>query len=277
MISILRKTLASYLYHSARSRALFSLYGVVIKEVRVSFRQFFTWDYPFTSLVRVITIILSTLNRLFLGRSLKYSFSFTGEDRILEGLLKPIITENGFYVDVGCNHPIFLSNSYGFYRKGWKGICVDANKELIKKYRYYRPKDIAVCALVSDQTQELTFHNSQNDVLSTVEMSNVELMRQEGLSYNLSRMIPQTLTAILQKCNAPPQFEFLSIDVEEHDLNVLMSLDLNKFKPNVIVVEDESFDPVDPKNNRIYNYLKQWNYEIEGFILKNLYFRRIVH
>lgn len=94
-------------------------------EIRSSFRQFSTWRFPLKSMFRVVSVILSALVRLLLGRSLKYSYAFAGEDRIIEGLLMPRITEPGFYVDVGTNHPKLFPNTYGLYRKGWGGICID--------------------------------------------------------------------------------------------------------------------------------------------------------
>src|SRR5690606_9742190 len=145
-----RKYLHSKLYKSAYGRAAFTLGGVVIMEIRSSFRQFFTWRYPLRSLLRTISIIFSSLVRLSLGRSLKYSYAFAGEDKAIEGLLKPRITKPGFYVDVGANHPTAFSNTYGLYRKGWRGICIDANAKLVDLYSLYRPKDQAIVALVSD-------------------------------------------------------------------------------------------------------------------------------
>ena len=64
------------------------MFGIVFKEVKMAFLQFYTFKHPISSLFRTIGIIFSSLNRLVLGRSLKYSFSFTGEDRIIESLLK---------------------------------------------------------------------------------------------------------------------------------------------------------------------------------------------
>ena len=194
-----RNKLSRSLYKSAYSRSLYTLWGVVIKELRFSFSHFYTWKYPVRSLLRLISIILSSLLRLALGRSLKYSFAFTGEDRIIEGILKPIITDNGYYVDVGCNHPKFLSNTYSFYRRGWKGICVDANERLIRKYALYRPKDIAVQALVSNKIEKRSFYLSQNDVLSTTEQSNLDFISDEGLSYESKQFVTETLTSILDQ------------------------------------------------------------------------------
>src|SRR5690606_114765 len=177
-----RRYFHTKLYKSAYSRAAFTLWGVVITEIRSSFRQFFTWRYPLRSLLRTISIILSALVRLPLGRSLKYSYAFAGEDKVIEGLLKPRITEPGFYVDVGANHPKLFSNTYGLYRKGWRGICIDANQELIDLYALNRPRDRAIVALVSADHEEREFYQVQNDVLSTTETAFLEEYRKEGLS-----------------------------------------------------------------------------------------------
>lgn len=269
---IQNKVLQNLLYKSAYSRSFFTLYGVVLKEIRVAFSQFFTFKYPIRSLIRTIGIIFSSVNRLVLGRSLKYSFSFTGEDRIIEGILKPNIIQNGQYVDVGANHPTFLSNTYGLYRKGWRGICIDANSQLIKKYAYYRPKDKAVDVLVSDQEELRGFYMVQNNVLSTTKEFALEQYKQEGLEIKLKTLKTQTLTQILDEHQFPSGFELLSVDAEEHDFEVLQGLDWEKYQPKLVVVEDETFDSTRAEQNPIFCYMKEKGYALEGFVLKNLYF-----
>lgn len=273
-----QKVLSKQLYKSTYSRAFFTLYGVVLKEIRCSFKQFFTWKSPVKSFFRVCSVLLSAFLRLVLGRSVKLSFAFTGEDRLLEGIFKPLITHQGFYVEVGCNHPVFLSNTYGFYRKGWRGICVDANQKMIDKFAYYRPKDTAVTALVSDLEEKRDFYVVQNDVLSTTEIENVELAEQEGLSYEKTQVQTRSLTNILDNNNAPNQIDILSVDAEEHDLHVLKSLDFSRYEPTVIIVEDETFEFLKPDENEIYQFVVSQGYELVGFVLTNLYFKkRLVH
>jgi hypothetical protein len=267
-----RRYFHTKLYKSAHSRAAFTSGGVVIMEIKMSFRQFFTWKYPFRSLFRTIAVALSALVRLLLGRSVKYSFAFAGEDKVIEGLLKPRITKPGFYVDVGCNHPTLFSNTYGLYRKGWRGVCIDANQELTDLYRLYRPRDKAVAALVSDDREERDFYQVQNDVLSTTATDFLEEYRQEGLSIDVHQLKPRLLTEILNSVQAPAVFDLLSVDTEEHDLQVLRSLDLKVYHPRLIVMEDESFDPIFPEKNEIYRYLSSFGYRLEGYVLKNLYF-----
>lgn len=244
-------------------------------EIRNSFRQFFTWKYPFRSLFQIVAIFLSALLRLLLGRNLKYSYAFAGEDKIIEGLLKPRITEPGFYVDVGANHPKLFSNTYGLYRKGWRGVCIDANRKLIDLYGLYRPGDKAITALVSDDREERDFYQVQNDVLSTTETGFLGDYRHEGLSIEVHGFKPRQLTEIMESVKAPADFALLTVDVEQHDLQVLKSLDLHVYHPRLIVVEDESFDPLFPEQNKIYDYLSGFGYRLEGYVLKNLYFMRV--
>lgn len=273
-LSPIRAKYQDLLYKNAYSRALFAVWGLVIMEIRMSFRQFFTWNYPVRSLFRTLAVVFSSLARIFLGRSLKYTYAFAGEDRIIEGILKPQITQSGYYVDVGCNHPRFLSNTYGLYRKGWRGICIDANPTQINLYSLYRPKDKAIAALISDTKDERDFYEVQNDVLSTIETDFLEEYKKEGLAVTTRRMIPQTLTEVLDGLRAPMEFDLLTIDAEEHDLQVLQSLDLDAYHPRLIIIEDETFDHMHPHDNEVYLYLAEKGYMLEGFVLKNLFFKR---
>jgi hypothetical protein len=272
--SSIKEKFNTHLYLKSHSRAFFTLYGLVIKELRVCFSQFFTWRYPLSSLVRTIGILGSSLLRLVLGRHVKYSFAFTGEDRLLESLYKGKISESGFYVDVGCNHPVFLSNTYLFYRRGWRGVCIDANQQLINKFKFYRPRDYAVCALVSNQKEQRMFYQLTNSVLSTTETKMLDTYREEGQKIEPTVMETFSLTEIFDRAKAPHHIDILSIDTEEHDWPVLQSLDFEKYAPMIIVIEADDFIPSEPNTNEIYRYLMKKGYSFEGFLLTNLYFRR---
>ncbi len=269
---MVRKHLRPYLYGRARSRALLTLYGQVWRETRVAFAQCYTGRYPVRSFLRTVGVGGSAVARLALGRHLKYSFAFTGEDLILQGLRKPLITQPGFYVDVGCNHPTFLSNTYLFYRRGWRGICVDANPALIRQYQRLRPRDTAIAAFISDAPGLQTFHLVENDVLSTGEPTNLPAIRAAGLTYQTTQIPAQTLTAVLDAHRAPAQFDILSVDVEEHDYQVLRSLDWSRYRPRLVVVEDETFDPTQPTANQIFTWMTAQKYRLVGYVLTNLYF-----
>lgn len=241
-------------------------------EMRVAPSQFFSGRYPLRSTVHLFQIYFSIFLRLAMGRNVKLSYAFFGEDRLLEGLLKPKIGYSGFYVDVGSNHPKFLSNTFGLYRKGWRGICIDANETLIEKHRRLRPKDNAIVALVSSSKSVREFYSVENVVLSTTSRQNIAAIEAESLAYTVEEKSTETLTDILYAYNAPPKFELLSIDAEEHDFEVLKGLDFQIFRPTLIVVEDETFRIDDPFRNKIYRLLVEEEYRLEGYVLKNLYF-----
>ncbi len=275
--SYLQNKLHKSLYNNAYSRAFYTLVGITIKEVRCVFKQFYTFKYPLRSLLNVISITYSTITRFLLGRSLKYSFAFTGEDRIIESVLKPVITESGVYVDVGCNHPKLFSNTYGLYRKGWRGVCIDANERLINKYQLMRPKDIAICEVISSSIKDVDFYQIENDVLSTIDKNNLEEAIKLGLSYKTIKRKTSTLTSILKNYNIQRDFDILSIDAEEHDFEVLRSLDFSIYQPKLIIVEDETFDFKTYEANEFVKFLSNKGYEMVGYVLKNSYFLKNGH
>ena len=273
---IKNRFLKRLLYGKAIHRAFFSVWGLAIKEFRVSFKQFFVIYSPFWSFLRVLKYLFLSLNRLSFGKSARISYAFTAEDRLIEGLLKPKITEEGFYVEVGCNHPTFISNSFLFYRRGWRGICIDANTKLIAKYKYLRPRDKAIRAFVSNKQGEVNFIELNNDVLSSANSNYIKemLLEEEQSIVSEQKIHTQTLTEILDACNCPKKFDFLSVDVEEEDYYVLLSLDFSKYQPRLVLVEDESFDMEHPESNLIYSYMKANGYTLVGYILTNLYFMK---
>ena len=267
-----RKILGKYLYKSAYSRAYFGLTGLVFKELRMLYAQFFSIKYPFFSLFHILGVLWSSLSRFLLGRNVKYSFAFTGEDRIIESILKKSITYSGIYVDVGCNHPKFLSNTYSLYRKGWKGVCIDPNPFLIDLHRKYRPNDTSICSLISDQETDNTFYFVENNVLSTMAFSIADEYKKEGLLVNEKSIRSQKLTSVLDSLNFPVEFDLLTIDAEDHDFEVLSSLDFSKYSPTLVVVEDDTFDLENLDLNRFCVFMKLKGYRLHAFVLDNLYF-----
>jgi FkbM family methyltransferase len=265
--------LAPYLYKSAYSRAFFTVWGLAIRECQSCFYQFFTIRSPFFSLFRAFKYFFHGLIRLFLGRSIRISYGYKAEDRLIESLLKPIITQNGFYVDIGCNDPRFLSNTFLLYRRGWKGICVDPNEKLIRKHTMIRPRDQAICAFISDVESELEYVELDNDTLSTADPAHLKHAQESGHKIvSKKKMNSSRLTTILDQFNAPPSFDLLSVDAEGNDLKVLRSLDFGKYCPRLVVVEADDFDPSNPTAHEIYQFMISQHYYFHGSILTNLYF-----
>ena len=252
-----QKSLAPYLYKRAYTRAIFSVLGLAIQECKVSFSQFFTWRNPLFSFFRALKYFIHGLLRLLTGRSIRVSYGYKAEDRLIESLLKPIIIEKGFYVEVGCNEPLFASNTFLFYRRGWRGVCIDPNERLIKKHKRIRPQDQAVCALVSDVEEQVEYVELDNEGLSTADAKHLQNALASGQNIRSKRTIKSlTLNTIFDQLKVPNVIDFLSIDAEGNDLKVLLSLDFQKYQPKLIIVEADDFDPSNPNETPIRTELE---------------------
>jgi FkbM family methyltransferase len=184
--------------------------------------------------------ILSTLTRREIGVSqldwkyLKISYSQFGEDLILSSLLT---SPTGLYVDVGAYHPVQISNTYLLYRRGWRGLVIDANPEVFASFRQRRPRDLLVHAAVGDRTGEASFEVHWAGPSSRLAPD--PDVRVDAKVKKLVRVPLRTLAAILDE-HLPPShdIDYLNVDCEGADLGVLRSNNWKKYRPKVITVED---------------------------------------
>lgn len=72
----------------------------------------------------------------------KRSYAQSGEDVVVDAILSR--QKTGFYVDIGAYHPKVFSNTYLFYKRGWRGICVEPNPEAKILFQVARPRDVFV-------------------------------------------------------------------------------------------------------------------------------------
>ena len=204
----------------------------------------------------------------------KVFYSQHGEDGIILNLIGK---KNGFYVDVGCNHPIKESNTFSLYvQQGWLGINIDANDTLTKEFTRTRSADTVLCNAVSDTEEELNFYEFHCDTISTVNKEAVDVRTNVSEIKQVRKVQARTLTNILREQigDENKEIDLLTIDVEGHDMNVLRSLDLTIFRPKLIVIEIEDFDFANPFKNEVVSYLTGHGYNIEAFDSKNGYFLR---
>ena len=134
---------------------------VRFNKIKVYFHQF--------EMLSAIRFLCAELSRKLLDPYNISSYSQTGEDRILSTTLG----EAGFYVDVGCNHPQSYSNTFNLYKRGWTGITIDANQQLINKHQSLRKRDLSVCAVVSNQEQEVVFTDFEDSLVSSLSSEHI--------------------------------------------------------------------------------------------------------
>ena len=206
-----------------------------------------------------------------LNQDASINYSQTGEDALIRSLLDE--TRPGFYVDVGCHDPIRSSNTLSLYMHGWRGVNVDANPDLIRRFQAVRLRDVAVCAAVSDQECGMLFHEFENPLVST--LASDALAEWETKWKKRGERLVQTrrLDSILEE-HLPPdtEIDLLSIDVEGYDLNVLKSVNLDIYRPKLIIIEMHHFDPTRCGDNDIARYLGERAFRLVGYDSLNGYF-----
>jgi FkbM family methyltransferase len=209
---------------------------------------------------RLIGLARGVKNNWFDGFSFK-SYSQEGEDMILRRLFEG--QEMGFYVDVGAHHPKRFSNTYFFYKRGWKGINIDAMPNSMKPFNTIRPKDINIEKPISDKKQVLTYYAFNEPALNgfSKELSE-ERDGKNGYFIEFAKEIETVTLEDVFKANLPEgqSIDFLNIDVEGLDFNVLKSNDFGKYKPKVILVEILNSALKDLEGHEITTYLKKRNY-----------------
>ncbi len=101
----------------------------------------------------------------FIYNRYNISFSKSGDDIQLMKLINNNIP--GVYVDIGCWHPVKASNTYYFYVRGWKGICIDPNPELKILYDKFRPKDNFINAAIGESGTSLEYFMLKESSMNT--------------------------------------------------------------------------------------------------------------
>jgi FkbM family methyltransferase len=145
--------------------------------------------------------------------------------------------EKGFYVDVGGGHPVADNVSFWFYLKGWRGLVIEPQRALADLYKHVRPRDITVCSLVGSKEGEVDFHvvDRLHGFSTTVE-GHAKAASGFGASYETRRMPMVTLACVLAQ-HKVRDIDFLKVDVEGAEADVLAGMDWNRARPRVLVVE----------------------------------------
>lgn len=203
-------------------------------------------------------------------------FSQGGEDAILYGIFNKKISrrEEGFYVDIGAYHPITHSNTYLFYLKGWRGINIDACPGSMIDFYKLRKRDINLEVGVRDFNGTTSFY--MLDEKSTMNSFSKENLKHHGIEPRINSEIEvetYTLERILdQNSDKFREIDFLSIDVEGLEPEVLRSNNWDKYKPKVILLEMICASISDVEKHQTTKYLKEQGYILvaKNVILKDL-------
>lgn len=185
--------------------------------------------------IRYSSPVLRASDVAYLGTALrKGTFSQFGED---QAILRLLGDKPGTYFDIGANHPFKASNSYLLYRRGWRGVTVEPLPSLVKLHRLVRRRDTTVCAAIGSEPGISTLYETRPTGFSTLDRSHARALQSErGV-----RVTERTVN-ILRAMDVWQEFmdvapDFVSIDTEGAELDVLASMDWNRQRPRLMAVE----------------------------------------
>jgi FkbM family methyltransferase len=202
------------------------------------------------------------------------SYSQEGEDMILRRVFENQVT--GFFVDVGAHHPKRFSNTYFFYKRGWSGINIDAMPGSMKAFEKYRPRDINIEKPISSKKQVLTYYAFNEPALNGFSKEISE--SRDGLNnykIEFTKDIETTTLEEVLDLKLPPKqiIDFLSVDVEGLDFDVIKSINLKKYKPRVILAEILGANLAEIENTDIYKYLAGEKYDCYAKTVNTVIFK----
>ena len=145
---------------------------------------------------------------------------------------------SGFYIDIGAGHPVYDNVSFAFYLRGWNGITVEPNPWLAQLSAAVRPRDKRIQSLVGATAGEATYYLVEDfHGLSTTIASHAQAAQAELGKAAQTMTVPVTTLRALCEQHAPAAIDFLKVDVEGAEPDVLAGGDWQRFRPKVVVVE----------------------------------------
>ena len=173
----------------------------------------------------------------------KSSWSIEGEDVVCKFLMDHLFQgaiEKGFFIDIGAHHPYRFSNTYLLYKHGWRGINIEPNPDFISEFECLRPADLTLNIALADHTGLLPFRRFANPLLNgffTEEVLRAKII-QDNLVYLDTTDVPAvSVREFLTTYVREKGIDFLNIDVEGFESQILGSWDWQQYRPKLICAE----------------------------------------
>lgn len=209
--------------------------------------------------------IARRVRRLLPSPDYKKSYAQCGEDLIVSGLFQTFGIAKPSYLDLGAHHPTYLSNTYLFYRRRCYGVCVEPDPAYCRGFQRKRRRDICLNVGVGTTSQDKAeFFLMSEATLNT--FSGDEARRVDAeTSYKIVRTIQIPLVSINEIIaqNFQDAPNFVSLDIEGLDLEILQSFNFERWRPEIFCIETLMFSDkisVAAKLPEIFRMMEQHGY-----------------
>lgn len=175
-----------------------------------------------------------------------YSFAQCGEDLIVRYIFQLRGIALPSYIDIGAHDPFFLNNTALFYMQGCRGINIEANPHLLNKFVRNRPHDVNLNTGIGTSEGVMDFYIMNDPTLSSFSQEETEKYVKTG-KYSVKEIRKIGITTIrnVLRMHHNDQFpDFLSLDAEGLDFEILKTIDFNRCSPKVICAESAEYSPI---------------------------------
>ncbi len=195
----------------------------------------------------------------------KVSYSQCGEDTIIDFAFGQLKINNPSYLDLGAHHPYYLSNTAFFYKKGCRGVSVEADPNLFEAFKKERPEEITLNVGVGETSgSSADFYIMSATTLNTFSKAEAERYASYGDKkiVNIIKLPILSINDIIAthfKTQCP---NFISLDIEGMDLLIIKSLDFVKYRPEILCIETISYteNKTEEKLKDIISYVESKGY-----------------
>lgn len=173
----------------------------------------------------------------------RITFSQCGEDAIIDFVARQCGIKIDSFFDIGANHPFEYSNTYLFYSRGARGVCVEPIPSMAEEFRLARPDDTVVENVISSVNDPVPFYILEPSTLSTLDPGALKraLETPGAVLVDKIEVYPTSLNNLFNQYGVP---QLLCIDVEGGDMDVLSTWDMSRYRPPLLCVEDLEYTTV---------------------------------
>lgn len=174
---------------------------------------------------------------------------------------------------MGAYHPKRVSNTLLFYKKGWNGINIEPNPELIKTFNRFRKRDINVSIGISEKEGTFDYYMFEDPPYNTFSHE----LYQERIKNNVPFKGKQNIATMpLEKALdihlRNREIDFINIDVEGRDMDVLKSNNWNKYRPKVVLAEIISSNLQGIIDHEMTKYMLSQNYILYAKTINTIFY-----
>lgn len=198
----------------------------------------------------------------------KKSFSQVGEDLIVKSVLDQLNIKKGNYLDIGAHHPLDMNNTHLLYLNGFRGVNIEPDPDLISEFLKLRSEDVNLNIGINFDIQssgsEMDFYIMSAKSLNTFSLEEAKRIESYG-SYSIEevkKIKTKCIEAILNEYFSVDGLDYLTIDSEGMDFEILKSINFDEFRPKVICAETLTYveDKTEEKRTNLIDYIKSLGY-----------------